>query len=428
MNILIMTNTYLPHVGGVARSVHAFTEAYRRRNHRVLIVAPEFPDMPKEEEDVLRVPAIRRFNHTDFSVRLPLPARLQETVDEFQPDIIHSQHPFLVGATALRTASRLALPVVFTHHTMYEQYTHYAPGDSEILKRAVAEIATGYANLCDQVFAPSESVAEIIRERGVETPIDVVPTGVNLEEFQAGNGAGFRQVIGIPEDAFVVGHVGRIAHEKNTAFLTACVGDFMEARPNVHFLLGGSGSSLKTIESEMERRGLDARFHAPGTLSGPFLVSAYKAMNVFVFTSKTETQGMVLTESMAASTPVVALDAPGARDVVIDGENGRLVVKETEADFVAALAAVADQPPGASACMRAAARATAETFSLEACTTKALELFQRTIDRGSTRKAEDDSMWTTAIERVRTEWEMLATAAGAFGSAMFSSSPDSETS
>ncbi len=118
MNILMMTNTFAPHVGGVTRSVAAFTDAYRRRGHRVMVVAPEFENMPEDETDVVRIPAIQRFNGGDFSVVLPIPGFLRAAVDDFRPDIVHSHHACLIGATALTVAFSRGLPLVFTHHTM----------------------------------------------------------------------------------------------------------------------------------------------------------------------------------------------------------------------------------------------------------------------------------------------------------------------
>ncbi len=142
MNILMMTNTYLPHTGGVARSVAWFSEEYRRQGHRVLVVAPTFPHAPAEEPDVIRLPAIQNFNGSDFSVRLPAPGLLVGALDRFEPEIVHSHHPFLTGDTALRVASSRNLPLVFTHHTMYEHYTHYVPGDSPPLRRLSERLAT----------------------------------------------------------------------------------------------------------------------------------------------------------------------------------------------------------------------------------------------------------------------------------------------
>lgn len=130
MRIVMITNTYTPHVGGVARSVEAFTTAYRERGHEVLVVCPEFENAPEEGSGVVRVPAIQRFNGSDFSVVLMAPRWLRRKVEAFRPDLVHSHHPFLLGATAVRLARMLDVPLVFTHHTMYEHYTHYVPGDS----------------------------------------------------------------------------------------------------------------------------------------------------------------------------------------------------------------------------------------------------------------------------------------------------------
>src|SRR6185369_13365031 len=129
MKICMMTNTYLPHVGGVARSVSTFAEEYRRQGHEVLVVAPNFPGrMPKRGEAIVeRVAAVQNFNGSDFSVRLPLAAGLSVRLDTFAADIIHAHHPFLLGDTALRMAMNKNVPIVFTHHTRYEDYTHYVP-------------------------------------------------------------------------------------------------------------------------------------------------------------------------------------------------------------------------------------------------------------------------------------------------------------
>jgi glycosyltransferase involved in cell wall biosynthesis len=329
MNILILTNTFTPHVGGVARSVEAVTAEYRQRGHRVRVVAPEFPDMQQDEVDVVRISAIQNFNASDFSVALPIHADLGATLDAFQPDIVHAQHPFLLGMTALRIARYRQLPLIFTHHTLYEQYTHYVPGDSPALKRFAIELATRYANLCDLVFAPSESIQALLQERGVVTPIKVVPTGVQLENFAQGDGRVVREQLRIPKDAFVVGHLGRLAPEKNLEFLAQAVADFVGSHPDAHFLVIGAGPSEDSMRAIFARAGIAARLHIAGILQQQQLADALHAMDVFAFASQSETQGMVLTEAMAAGLPVVVLDAPGAREVVKDQQNGRLLQAAT---------------------------------------------------------------------------------------------------
>ncbi len=418
MNILIFTNTFTPHVGGVARSVEAFTEEYRTRGHRVLVVAPEFPDMPQDEVDVVRIPAIQNFNASDFSVVLPIHPQLSETIDAFRPDIVHSQHPFLLGMTAVRIARHRGLPLVFTHHTLYERYTHYVPGDSPALKRFAIELATRYANLADQVFAPSESIRDLLQQRGVTTPIAVVPTGVRLEHFAHGDGAAFRRKMGIPQDAFVVGHLGRLAPEKNLAFLAQAVADFVGNHPHAHFLVIGTGPSENSLREIFARAGLEARLHVAGILQQQALADALHAMDLFAFASTSETQGMVLTEAMAAGLPVVALDAPGAREVVRDQQNGRLLQEATPAAFSAALQWAAGLPPESMRDLRQGALDTAEAFSMPRSADKALACYAALKPGTAAESGADVGAWEEVMTAIKTEWDILKSVASAGDAAL----------
>lgn len=421
MNILTFTNTFTPHVGGVARSVEAFCTEYRRRGHRVLVVAPDFPDMPGDEVDVMRIEAIQNFNASDFSVALPLHSPLTETVDAFQPDVVHSQHPFLLGMTALRLARYRELPLVFTHHTLYEHYTRYVPGDSAALERFAIELATRYANLTDRVFAPSESIRDLLIERGVVVPISVVPTGVLLENFASGDGRAQRRQMGIPEDAFVVGHMGRLAAEKNLDFLAQAVADFMRDRPQVHCLVVGAGPSEEAMREIFAQAGVEARLHLAGILRDQPLADALHAMDVFAFASESETQGMVLTEAMAAGLPVVALDAPGAREVVTDGTNGRLLQQPTTAAFSAALQWVAELAPEPMRNLKQAALDTAEAFSISRTADKALEAYAAVMSEPPIGASEEKRDWEDVFSWVEAEWEILKGFAGACGAAVSAS-------
>lgn len=408
MNIVLATNTFSPHVGGVARSVQAFREEYLKRGHRVLVVAPEFPNTPDDETDVVRVPAIRNFNASDFSVALPFPAGLTEQLDRFEPDIVHSQHPFLLGMTAVRIARHRKLPLVFTHHTLYEEYTHYVPVESPVLQRFVVELGTRYANLVDEVFAPSDSIRDLLIERGVTTPVRVVPTGVRLEKFDRGDGRAFRERNGIPGDAFVVGHLGRLAPEKNLGFLSKCVVEFMKLDNRAVFVVVGSGPSEQSIRETFSRSGMSDRLWSCGVLENQPLADALDAMNVFVFASKTETQGMVLTEAMAAGTPVIALDAPGAREVVEDERNGRLIRDESTRVFSNALQWMASRSPDQRRDLSRCARATAEAFSMSRSADTALACYEGLAPGPSSEDSRiAEKGWEQVMAHIRTEWDIL---------------------
>ena len=418
MNIVMLTNTYIPHVGGVARSVEAFARHYRRLGHRVLVVAPVFEDQPKDETDVVRIPAIQHFNGSDFSVVLPVSGLLTDSLDRFQPDIVHAHHPFLLGMTALRIARFGELPLVFTHHTLYEQYTHYVPGDSPALKRFVIELGTRYANLSDQVIAPSESIAALLRQRGVVAPMTVVPTGVEIERFAKGDGRRLRDRLGVAEDGLVVGHLGRLAPEKNLAFLTQAVARFVRSEPRAHFLVVGSGPSETEIRAVFEQGGLTDRLHMVGVLQGQALVDAYHAMDFFAFASKSETQGMVLTEAMAAGLPVVALDASGVREVVRDKVNGRLLQEESTEEFAAALGWIAGCSKSRRAKLAWAILKTAKAFSMSSSAAKAIRYYETLRKQTFIARSEAYSEWESLLHLIEVEWSIAKSMADAVGAGL----------
>lgn len=415
MKICMLTNTYSPHVGGVARSVGTLVQQCRDAGHDVLVVAPSFPgDRHERDPGILRVPAWQNFNGSDFSVRVPLPQFLRGRIDRFDPDILHSHHPFLLGDTALRMAYVLHRPLVFTHHTLYEQYTHYVPFDSPALKRFVIRLATEYANACDAVIAPSESVAGLLRERGVETPVHVIPTGIDTAALGQGDGTRFRRERGIPEDAVVIGHVGRLAQEKNLSFLAEAVAVAIGDRPSAWFVVVGDGPESAAMQRIVREHGAEGRLLMTGKLTGDYLCDAYAAMDLFAFASQSETQGMVLAEAMAAGLPVIALDGPGVRDVVRDGVNGRLLPAAAPvADMTRAL-----QEALTDAALRTrwagGARETAPRFDRSRCADEVMALYQ-SLDLAARAGATDWNWWDRLLGRIEAEWELISAKAESAG-------------
>jgi len=414
MNICMFTNTYLPHVGGVARSVSFFSEDLRKMGHRVLIIAPTFSENNEFDEDqkeILRMPAIQNFNGSDFSVRIALPFIIDKKIDEFGPDIIHSHHPFLLGDAALRAAHRRRLPLVFTHHTLYEDYTHYVPLDSELLKNYVINLATEYANLCTKIIAPSRSIAALLQERGVNKPVEEIPTGVDTEFFARGHGARFRKSYSLSDNATIIGHLGRLAPEKNLEYLAKAVVFFLTENSESFFLVAGSGSSETDIRRIFRENELDGQLIMPGIVEGQQLRDVFKAMDMFVFASKTETQGMVLTEAMATGKPVIALDAPGAREVVQDGENGFLLQSNTSGKDFAKAIAVLIREIQENDRWRKAALNTAEKFSRKVCAERMVRVYESVL--GHTVKENQDGLdlfvdWDRLLRIIKTEWELFS--------------------
>ena len=411
MRILMLTNTYPPVLSGVARSIVAFDEEFRRLGHDVEIVAPEADTGDDNDPHVVRVPAIQHFNGSDFPLPVPSPGLVAATVDEFQPHVIHAHHPFFLGNSAMRQARSRAVPLVFTYHTMYDQYTHYTAVETPATARFVGALTAGYANLCDAVIAPSHAVADLLRERGVETRIEIIPTGVDAKRFNHGDSASFRKKHGIPDDALVIGYVGRLAPEKNLNFLAESVAHFMAVEPRAHFLVVGAGPSDQEITAGLSAAGCVDRLHFAGTCADQCLIDAYHSMDIFAFASQSETQGMVLTEAMAAGKPVVALEGPGVTDVVRDRANGRLVAVADHHIFAHALAWIAMRTPREQRVLSSNARRTAQLFSLPRQARRMLKLYDSLLEVAP--HEETSSAWKRARRRIEAEWTLWSNLAHA---------------
>lgn len=421
MRIAMFTNTYLPQIGGVAISVNRFAEGYRKRGHPTHIVAPEYDEAgssEQDEADVTRVTSLTRFGGGPFSLALPITFEMEDALDAFRPEIVHSHHPYLLGDSAARAAAQREIPLVFTYHTQYEHYTYYASKSIAALRPFVVRLAAGYANLCDLVVAPSESIRDMLRDRGVRSEIEVIPTGVDGEAYRRGDGGKARAELRIRDKAFLVGHVGRFAKEKNLLFLCRAVAEFLRRRKEAHFLAVGEGDAASEMKAVFARAGVEERVRFPGKRTGQALVNAYHAMDAFAFASKTETQGMVLVEALAAGTPVVALDAPGAREVVRDTLNGRLVTQETEADFAEALEWIADRASWRERRHRDAVSRTADPFDTEVCVSKALSAYERAIAADGQRGNLEDSEWMAALRSLKCDWDIWANRLSAVSAAM----------
>lgn len=405
MNVLMFTNTYLPIVGGVSESVQRLKRQLLAAGHRVLVVAPRLEGQPREEHDVVRVVAVQHFNGSDFSLPVPIPGQLQEAIESFDPDIVHAHHPFLLGDTAARAAETYGLPLVFTHHTLYEHYTHYVPGDSPRMQRFAMALATQYTWLCDEVIAPSESILGLLLRREANPRISVVPSGVDTARFISGDGKRWRDRLGIPGDAYVIGHLGRLALEKNLAFLAEAVAEALVGEPRAHFLVVGEGEARRDIQALAEARGVAGRLHFTGRLQGQALIDVYHAMDVFAFASHSETQGMVVAEAMATGLPVVAIDAPGVREVVVDGRNGRLLAEDDVDAMAESLVALTD--PDVRLPMSEAALATAADYDEARCAERCLAVYRRAIARGGPFTHADEGGWERVRYRLGAEWQML---------------------
>ncbi len=334
MKIGFFTNTYLPISYGATVSVEYFRKGLEALGHQVFVFAPSFPDFEDENERVFRYPSFPWKYKIKYPLGISYWPAMNGKVRKLDLDIVHCHQPFSIGKDGLRQAKRNGLPVVFTHHCRYEEYIHYIPPvlPKNFLKRYVKKRATIFANKCDQIIAPSETVKRMIEKRGVKKPIEVLPTGIDWEKFQKGEGRKIRQKFFVKDDEILLINVGRMEEEKNIFFLFDAVNDLIEKRKNVKMLFVGEGSLKKEFQEKVNRTGLREKIFFAGLISQNEIADYYSAGDIFLHTSKSETQGMTINEAMAGGLPIVAIEASGIADVMDDGKNG-LMTKDSSDDF-----------------------------------------------------------------------------------------------
>jgi 1,2-diacylglycerol 3-alpha-glucosyltransferase len=337
MRVLMLSDVYFPRINGVSTSIQTFRRDLAAIGHPVDLLTPEYPARPAgHEEGISRIPSRYLFFDPEDrmmsgrDIRRRLPALAQRNYD-----LVHIQTPFVAHYAGLRIARELDVPVVETYHTHFEEYLyHYLPWlPAPWLRGAARRFTRSQCNRVDAVVVPSTPVLDALLAYGVETPMQIIPTGLDLDRFQAGDGARFREKHGIPPERPVLLHVGRVAHEKNIDFLLQVLLRVRMQVPEVLLMIVGEGPARRHLERLGEKLGLQENLMFAGYLDREReLLDCYRAGDVFVFASRTETQGLVLLESMALGVPVVALAEMGTRDILGPGR-GALVPEADPDDF-----------------------------------------------------------------------------------------------
>jgi glycosyltransferase involved in cell wall biosynthesis len=170
----------------------------------------------------------------------------------------------------------------------------------------------------------------------VTKPVEVIPTGIPLESFIGRDPQRYRELKGFKPEDKVVLFMGRVAEEKNIDFLLKVVHRLKPEIPTLHFLIAGEGAAKKRLEKMVADLGMGSYVHFAGYLRREDWRDCYAGSDLFVFASITETQGLVVTEAMAAETPVVAVGEMGIKDVMASGKGG-LVTKLDADEFTAAV-------------------------------------------------------------------------------------------
>lgn len=381
----MLSDVYFPRVNGVSTSIRTFAQSLARMGHAVTLVVPDYGPGSDQaahdgqgEFDVIRLPSrVIFFDPEDRLIRASVLRDIEAQLAQRHWDVIHIHTPFRAHSLGVRLARRIGRPTVETYHTYFEEYVgHYLPWLPAPLLRAFARRASRM--LChgvDHLIVPTAQMVQVLNRYGITTPSTVIPTGIDLSEFAHGDGARFRAEHGIAPDRPVLVTVSRLAVEKNIAFLlqvaTRLVNDF----PDLLFIIAGEGPDAERLKRLSREAGLEAHVRFFGNLDRrTTLLDAYRAGDVFVFASPTETQGLVLIEAMALGVPIVSTAVMGTATVLRDAHSAVISDEDVEA-FASRVAGVL-RSPELRAGLAAAGPVDAQAWSSEGLMQRVVALYR----------------------------------------------------
>jgi glycosyltransferase involved in cell wall biosynthesis len=384
MNIAIFTNNYLPNPYGVTVSVETFRAELEKRGHTVYIFAPKWKDYEDKNFKVFRYPSI----DIEFKFRFPLPVpyswKMRRILKNLKIDIIHSQHPNLLGSVAMRWAKKKKIPLVFTWHTLYDRYTNFIPlVPKEWVANYIIKKAVNYANRADAVIAPTASIIPILKKWGVKKEIIPIATGIKAQEFILADGKAIRKKHKIASEELVLFLVSRLTEEKNIEFVFRAVKKIIAVRPlisgrtaiRVKFLVAGDGYLLPKLKKYCEENKISASVIFAGLVPHRELKNYYAASDIFVYGSKSETQGIIPLEAMYMHLPIVAVDSTGVSSLMLNKANGFLV-REKEKEFSDAVLKLINDAELRKRFGEASGKIARENFTSEVSADKLLKVYE----------------------------------------------------
>ena len=347
MKIAFFCDAYKPTRNGVAVSAFTTAEELRQRGHEVIIFAPRYRGYKDTDEKVVRFPAMQWFRAKDFALALPILSsplvmpllhQQEKFFCEQNFDIVHTHSPFTIGTIGARWGRKYNVPVIFTFHTLYHRYLHYAPLPLWYSRPYTIKRVWRHCTYCQHVIAPSHAIARRLSYFCRRLPVSVVPTGVRREKFVQGDGAAIRARYQIAPDDVVLLYVGRIVREKNLDFLLRAVAPLLGEKngKKVHLMLTGGGPALRELQSLASQLGVSDYVIYTDFVDALYIPDHLAAGDIFVFASRTETQGVSISEALVAGLPCVVVGALGAAEAVSPHENG-FVVPPEESAFRAAV-------------------------------------------------------------------------------------------
>ena len=368
MRIGLLTACYKPVVNGVTQMVSLYHEHLTQLGHEVTIFTPGKRD-PADEPWVVRTPAMP-LGDSGYHVTLRFDTAVQNQIREME--IIHCHHLYMSVEMAHRYAT---CPIVYTNHTRYDLYMGaYTPLPQTVADLIMRQVWPTFAGFADLVIAPTESVRQILREFGVEQPIEVIENGIDRQPFLSPDQPKSKAALGLPDDAVLAVYVGRLSSEKNLSGLIAQFAQVVANAPQAHLLIIGSGPQREHLNTAVSHHKLTRHVHFSGVMANDAIPNYLAAADLFVTASTTEVHPLTVIEAMAAGLPIVGIDSPGLRGTVQSNTSGLLVPKER--DLASAIAQLISNPAQRQQ-MGEQARQESERFDIEDTVYRTYLLYER---------------------------------------------------
>jgi 1,2-diacylglycerol 3-alpha-glucosyltransferase len=312
MNIGVFTDTYIPHINGVVRSINTLKDNLEKNGHRVYVVTIDFDKKhhaTPEDRHVIRLPGIPFWPEPIFKIGTPYSLKAMKVLKTLNLDIIHSHTEWSVGIFAKLVSKRLQVPFIHTYHTMYVDYTHYVskgalqPYVEGVIKRFVKT----HCNSTQTIIAPSLKAKDALVGYGVQKHIEVLPTGIDLQRFETrcdkNDISAIRAQFGFTDNDFIVLYLGRLAEEKNIPAIMRGIAGIRN--PFIKMLIVGGGPKQQHLKTLSQDLGIVERVRFAGEQPMDRVPHYYQASDLFVSASDTETQGLTIFEAMASRIPVL---------------------------------------------------------------------------------------------------------------------------
>lgn len=331
MKIGVFTESYLPDPNGIATTVAASARELEKMGHTVYIIAPSHPGY-KDKKNVIRLYSFKMYRSLDMRTALHLPEKNLIKVLRLDLDIIHGHGGGSVSFLGWEIARLKNIQYIATYHTFAHEYTHYVLR-GKVVTPAIVKTATRiFGNMCEQLIAPTDRAKKVLRKLGVKTPITILPNGIDRTLFEVKNKQFLREKLKITANKKILLYAGRLGQEKSVDFLLTSFVQIHKNNPNTVLVLVGDGPDKKALKKLAQKLNIQKQVYFTGFIKGHLMPSVYAGADLFVFASKTETQGMVLIEAMTSGLPVVAVYDKAFRDLIQNDYNGYLT-KRSNIDF-----------------------------------------------------------------------------------------------